>query len=113
MVKQLPIERMKHGMLVWDLKSAQTVLDAYLIYYKYDNNSPEIKEFYERICKYIGYWFIDKYSNETFLDLHRYNYDQLKFVLHYLLTSKSEELIEMMGYNWIILTGKRLSVKPI
>ena len=111
-VKQQPMARLEHGMAEYDLATAKNVFDAYLYYYNYDTNSTEIMEYFEKVSEHIGYWQIDGRTGKKVLDLHRYNYDQIEFVLHYLLTVKKKELRDMMGYDWRILTGKRLSTNP-
>ena len=116
-LRKQPRERMANGLTEWDGRSAKNVVECYLIYFDYDLDDERIITFFEGICHHIGYWnrtSIDSGGGWKWtLDLHGYSYDLAKFVLHYLMTRKQEELINTMGYHWEIICGNQGTARPM
>eukprot|EP01084_Bolivina_argentea_P156045 271928_1 len=112
LVNKQPNVRVLNGLSEWDRETARNVLDAHLIYYNKNFNSPQLIACFEHVCKYIGYWIVDGKTNKWILDLHGYNYDQAEFALHHILTKKTDEVIGTMGFEWEILCGRQRSSVP-
>eukprot|EP01083_Nonionella_stella_P271868 921708_1 len=115
-VVTLPQQRKLNGLSEWNGSCAKSVLQAYLVYYNYEYDNADIMRQFKTFCEelhVLGYWFNCEYSNQWILDLHGYNYDEVKFVLYYILNQRLDELIQAMGYKWVIVCGKGLMTSPI
>eukprot|EP01084_Bolivina_argentea_P236248 397283_1 len=112
LIKTLPNERKLNELTPWNRDTARNVFDAYLIYYNNNFNHPDVIQCFNNLCRYIGYWSVDKTTNKWILDLHGYNYEQAKFALYYLLMRKTDELVSEMGFEWKIICGKQQGSVP-
>eukprot|EP01083_Nonionella_stella_P015430 43188_1 len=95
--------------------NAHIFLEAYLDYYGGDVEHNKIVECFERFClsKQLGYWYHDKVINKWIIDVHGYNYETVKFVLHYIMHRKAHQLIKEMNYDWIVVCGKGYQTSPM
>eukprot|EP01084_Bolivina_argentea_P261997 442952_1 len=114
LTRTLPGERISIGLPHWNDSCAKIVLLSHLVYYN-DNERHVIGQCFDRLCQIgaIGYWFYCKHVGRWMIDLHGFGYKEVKFILYYLLSCKYDYLIEVMGYEWIIICGKGLSTDPL
>eukprot|EP01083_Nonionella_stella_P007141 20636_1 len=114
LILRLPHERVQNGYEELDLESARIVLDAHLIYYNHNHSHNKIIQFFEECCvsRHFGYWYYDPKMKQWLLDLHGYNYNEVEFVLYYILNHKCDDLVRHMGYKWIIICGKSQGTDP-
>eukprot|EP01084_Bolivina_argentea_P132909 234530_1 len=97
-----------------NVKLAPIVLESYLEYYGHNFQNIEVIKCFETFCKakFLGYWYYDKVMKRWIIDLHGYNYGTVKFVLYYIFNHKKQQLIKEMGFDWIIICGKRYHTNP-
>eukprot|EP01084_Bolivina_argentea_P240065 403389_1 len=108
-------ERLNNGLKEWDYETASIIFGGYMEYYGTDYKCKESVECFEKLCtlNVFGYWYCDKkINNKWMIDLHGYSYEQIEFILGYLINIKYKQLIDKMSYEWIFICGKRQSNAP-
>eukprot|EP01084_Bolivina_argentea_P071947 130691_1 len=110
----LPQERMSKGLNQWNNKIAAMILRVYALHYENDFTNIKVIKCFELFCelKLLGYWYYCKNVSRWMIDLHGFGYDEISFIIHYLLNRKLKELVDTMGHDWIIICGKRLGTVP-
>ena len=107
----IPNERELAGVKRYNHECARYILESHLIYYNFDYSEAEVIGCFENLLiehKALGYWKWNLEDEQWNIDLHNYSYQQVRFILHYIVTYDVNCCIEEMGYDWRIICGKRL-----
>ena len=115
LIRDMPRQRVADGLKEWDYHSSKLYFTAILEYYGQRDDDPEVIKCFEHLVNMgmLGYWTKGREEQaKPLLDFHGYGFEQTRFMVHYLMDIKWREIVEKVGYQWVIVTGNRYHAAP-